>query len=110
MRSQGVGHDSLWVLRADLLSAHVLVWIASVGREGELTAEAHAFFCDRYSRLAECYRGLGRMRAAGGAEAKASQHCPGDGPPYAAAMAQPRPDRWVRTWAVSGRRDPDDAA
>lgn len=102
--------ESLLALKADLLSAHVLVWVASVGRDGELTAEAHAYFHDRYSRLAATYRRRGRTRAAEDAEAKADRHCPEDGPPFEAAMAMPRPARWVRTWAVSGRDDPDDAA
>jgi hypothetical protein len=36
----------------------------------------------------------------------------GDGPPYAAAMAMPRPRRWLQTDAVSRNRfeGPDDAA
>ena len=35
-----------------------------------------------------------------------------DGPPYAAAMAMPRPSRFIRTHAVSRNRfpGPDDAA
>ena len=110
MKEEGSTCDSLWSLRADLLSAKILVWVASVGREGELTPEAHGYFCDRYRRLAGCHRKRGRLRAAERAEAKAQEHCGEDGPPFAAAMAMPRPTRWVRTWAVSGRDDPDDAA
>ena len=110
MNDQGSTSDSLWSLRADLVSAKILVWVASVGREGELTPEAHAYFFDRYRRLAGCHRRGGRLRAAERAEARAKEHCGDEGPPYAAAMAMPKPARWVRTWAVSGRDDPDDAA
>ncbi len=102
--------DSIWSLQADLLSARVLVWIARVGRDAELTPEAHAYFCDRYHRLADCHRHRHRLDAAARAEAKAREHCQDDGPPFAAAMAMPRPARWVRTWAVSDQNDPDDAA
>ncbi len=103
--------ESLWSLRADLLSAKVLVWIASVGREGELTPEAHVYFWDRYRRLASCYRSRGRIRAAERAEAKATEHGEEDGPPYAAAMAMARPRRFFVTDAVSKRHlPPDDAA
>lgn len=101
---------SFWTLRADIFSARVLVWIASVGRDADLTPEAHAYFCERYRRLAACYRGRGRMDAAAEAEARATEHCLDDGPPFAAAMAMPRPARWVKTWTVSGKDDPDDAA
>jgi hypothetical protein len=106
----GHGRDSVWTLKADLLSARLLVWIASVGRDADLTADAHAYFHDRYSRLARCLRRRGRLRAAREAEANARRHRPPDGPPHAAAMAMPRPARWVRTWAVADSHDPDDAA
>ena len=102
--------DSVWTLNADIVSARVLVWVASVGREGELTPEAHQYFCDRYRRLAGCYRRRGWMAAAERARARADEHCEDDGPPFAAAMAMPRPTRWLRTWAASDRGDPDDAA
>jgi hypothetical protein len=102
--------ESVWALKIDILSARVLVWVASAGREAELTPGAHAYFCDRYRRLAGYYRRRGRANAAAAAETKALEHCQDDGPPFAAAMAMPRPTRWVKTWAVSGTDDPDDAA
>ncbi len=103
--------ESLWSLRADVLSARVLVWVASVGREVELTPEAHAYFWDRYRRLASCYRARGRRGAAERAEAKAAEHGGSDGPPYAAAMAMPRPRRFFVTDAISNTHlPPDDAA
>ena len=102
--------ESIWALKVDILSARVLVWIASVGRDADLTPEAHAYFCDRYHRLAGYYRRRNRTGAAAEAEAKALEHCQDDGPPFAAALAMQRPSRWVRTWAVSGKDDPDDAA
>jgi hypothetical protein len=101
--------DSIWALKIDILSARILVWVACVGRDAELTPEAHAYLCDRYHRLAlHCRRG--HTDAAAKAEAKAGQHWQDDGPPFAAAMAMPRPSRWAKTWAVSGKDDPDDAA
>ncbi len=41
-----------------------------------------------------------------------AQHGGWDGPPYAAAMALPRPRQWLKTNAVSrdGAGGPDDAA
>lgn len=108
--------ESLWSLSVDLLSAKVLVWVASVGRDAELTPEAHIYFFDRYSRLAHYHRIHGRSGKAKQLQAKAEEHYRAsggsDGPPYAAAMAMPRPTRFVRTEAVSRNRfdDPDDAA
>lgn len=107
--------DSRWKLLIDLLSARALVWIASVGRDAELTPEAHRYFFDRYRRLADCHRARGRSARAKRLQAKADEHYrPGgdDGPPYAAALALPRAGRLIRTNAVSGRRHDgsDDAA
>lgn len=100
-----------WSLAADVMSARLLVWAASWGRDAELTAEAHAYFYDRYSRLAAHHRARGRVRKAARLEMKARQHySPGSGPPYAAAMALPRPARFIRTSAVSGRGPDDNAA
>lgn len=104
----------MWLV--DLLSAKVLVWVASVGREADLTAEAHRYFFDRYRRLAEYYRAHGRPDKASRLQAKADEHYrPGggdDGPLHAAAMAMPRPNRFIRTEAVSRNQlnGPDDAA
>src|SRR5688572_2209157 len=108
--------DTLFSLSVDLLSAKVLVWIASVGRDAELTPEAHIYFFDRYRRLAQYHRSRGRVGKATRFQAKAEEHyragSGGDGPPYAAAMAMPRPNRFIRTDAVSRSRmdGPDDAA
>ena len=108
--------DSLISLSVDLLSAKLLVWIARVGRDAELTPEAHAYFFDRYYRLAQYHRARGRIGKAKQFQARADEHYRagggGDRPPYAAAMAMPRPNRFVRTNAVSRSRidGPDDAA
>ena len=115
MNSRKVPGESLWSLSADLVSAKVLVWVASVGRDAELTPEAHLYFFDRYSRLAHYHRIRGRTHRAKRFQAKAEEHYrPGGpgGPPYAAAMVMPRPTRFVRTEAVSrnGFSGPDDAA
>jgi hypothetical protein len=39
--------DSYGPLLADLLTAKALVWVATVGRDHELTVDAHLFFFDR---------------------------------------------------------------
>lgn len=107
--------DSFWSLWLDLLSAEALVWVASVGRDAELTPEAHVYFFDRYRRLAQYHRAHGRFEKAKRLQSKADEHYRsggGDGPPYAAAMAMPRPRRFVQIDAVSSNRldGPDDAA
>jgi hypothetical protein len=116
MNDEHASADSPWALSIDLLSAKALVWIASVGKDADLTREAHIYFVDRYSRLAECYRKRRRFKKADELEAKAEEHYRqgggAAGPPYAAAIAMPRPSRFVRTNAVSRNRfpGPDDTA
>lgn len=108
--------ESIWALWIDLASAKALVWLSSIGRDADLTAEAHAYFFDRYERLAECHRRRGRADKAKRYQLIARQHYKAggfhDGPPYAAAMAMPRPKRFIRTDAVAHHRvdGPDDAA
>jgi hypothetical protein len=108
--------DTLFSLSVDVLSAKILVWIASVGRDAALTPEAHIYFFDRYRRLAQYHRARGHVAKARRFQARADEHYRagggGDGPPYAAAMAMPRPSRFIRTDAVSRSRmdGPDDAA
>lgn len=91
------------------------MWIASVGRDVELTPGAHLYFADRYLRLARVHRRVGRVARAVVLENKARAHLEqsgDDGPPFAAAMAMPRPTRFIRTDAVghASTRGPDDAA
>ena len=99
----------------DVLSAKALVWIASVGRDAELTRDAHLYFADRYARLARIHRARGRAGRANALDRKAREHLEQagwDGPPFAAAMALPRPRQFVMTEAVSRTSldGPDDAA
>ena len=106
---------SHWSLSLDLLTAKVLVWAASWGRDAELTPEAHLYFFDCYRRLAVHHRARGQLAKAKRLQAKAAEHyIPGsdDGPPYAAAMAMARPRQFIRTNAVSKNRviGPDDGA
>jgi hypothetical protein len=116
MKTDKASADTLWSLTIDLLSAKALVWVASVGRDAKLTPEAHIYFFDRYRRLSQYHRRHGRRDKAKWLQAKADQHYRAgggvDGPPYAAAMAMPRPNRFIRTEAVSRNRinGPDDAA
>jgi len=107
--------DSLWRLSADLWSAKLLVWVARAGRDVDLTADAHLFFADRYLRLGCVHRKHRRAGRAERLEQKAQEHLDAagwSGPPYAAAMAMPRPTKFTVTNAVSDRRldGPDDAA
>src|SRR5688500_10273531 len=105
--------DSRWSLSLDLFTAKVLVWIAKAGRDAELTPDAHLYFFDRYSRLAELHRARRAFAKARTLQAKAREHYRGDdGPPYAAAMAMARPTRLIKTDAVSRSRfdGPTDAA
>jgi hypothetical protein len=115
MRRQPPQAESSLLLAADLVSAKVLVWFARVGRDGELTPEAHSFFADRYQRLADSHRRRGHLEKAERLRAKASYHLEAaggsDGPPYAAALAMPRPARFIRTNAVgTSYSGPPDAA
>jgi hypothetical protein len=108
--------DSWWALVADLFSAKVLVWVASVGRDAELTPAAHIYFFDRYQRLAQYHRMHGQPAKGRRLQAKADEHYRSgggtDGPPYSAAMAMSRPRRFIRSDAVSRHRfkGPDGAA
>jgi hypothetical protein len=115
MKAPAPKKESISEVRLDLVSAKILVWIASVGRDAELTAEAHIYFFDRYQKLADYHRRRGRGARADKLQAKADQHYRlggGDGPPYAAAMGMPRPRHWFTTDVVSQHRvgGPDDAA
>ena len=95
------------------MSARVLVWLASVARDAELTPEAHQYFFTRYTQLAAIHRARGRFGKARELQAKADAHgASDDGPPYAAAMAMPRPRRFIQVNAVSRSRlgDPPGAA
>jgi len=107
--------DSPWPLRLDLISAKALVWVASVGRDAELTRDAHIFFFDRYQRLGQFHKRHGHHAAFERLQAKADEHYRASGgtePPFAAAMAMLRPRRWISVDAVSKRHmhDSDDAA
>jgi hypothetical protein len=115
MNAEDEKNESISRLRVDLVTAKVLVWVASVGRDAELTPEAHIYFFDRYQRLADYHLRRGHNARARRLQAKADEHfqlCGGDGPPYAAAMGMPRPRHWLATDAVSRHhfRGPDDAA
>ena len=62
-----------WLLALDVMSARALVWVGSWGQERELTAEAHSFFHDRYSRLAAYHREHGRLAKAARLQAEADE-------------------------------------
>jgi hypothetical protein len=114
-----MGHsleESWWRLTIDMLSARLLVWVASFGRNVDLTPDAHLFFADRHLQLAALHRARRRIAHARRHQARAKDHLDAagwDGPPYEAAMALPRPRRLSFANAVSRQRldDPgDDAA
>jgi hypothetical protein len=103
------------MLSLDLWSAKVLVWMAVRGRDVELTPDAHRFFFDRYFRLAEYHRRHGHFGRAKRLQMRANEHyrASGDDGPFAAAMAMPRPRRFVTTNAVgrgASKDFPNDAA
>jgi len=115
--------DSHWSLSFDVASAKAIMWFTSFGRDAELTSELDARLFDRYSRLAAYHLKRGHADKAKRFAAQAKKHRvdepgdgphlnPPDGPPYAAAMAMPRPRRYVCTNAVGSRRldDPEDVA
>jgi hypothetical protein len=95
----------------DVASVEALVWVATFGRDADLTPEVHRHLFDRYSRLADYHRQRGHIEKARRFRMKADDHHFDDGPPYAAALAMPHARRRV-TCAVSPRRlnVPDDAA
>ena len=103
-----------WQLRGDLIVTNAILWVVSARRVGEPKPEVHLYLYDRYSRLAEHYQRRGKRKKASRLRAKAEEHYKRSGrtgPPYAAAMAMPRPRSPFFTRAASGRhRDPDDAA
>jgi hypothetical protein len=70
MNATAAPADSWLWLSADVLSARVLVWVVSAGRQAELTPEAHLFFFDRYQRLAQYHRVRGRVAKAHRLQAK----------------------------------------
>jgi hypothetical protein len=92
-------------LSFDLWTAKVLVWMAARNPDADLTPDTHRFFFDRYSRLAEYHRTHGRPARARRLQEKADEHyrASGDDGPFAAAMAMPRPGRFLSVNAV-GRR------
>jgi len=107
MNAPAPKHESISAVRLDLVSAKVLVWIASVGRDAELTAEAHIYFFNRYQTLADHHRRRGHAARARRLQEKADEHHRlggSDGPPYAAAMGMPRPRQWFSTDVVSRHR------
>ena len=99
--------ESAWKLRADLASAKVLIWAASVGRDADLSPETHLYLADRYDRLSHIQRVRGRHAKASRLARLAAEHYRAggwSGPPYAPAMALPRPTKWLRVDAVSRRK------
>src|SRR5712671_6766278 len=107
MKTRDKKNDSNVGLQLDLMTAKMLVWVVSLGRDADLTPEAHIYFFDRYQRLARYHRARGHNPRARRLQAKADEHYRlggGDGPPYAAAMGMPRPRHWIETDAVGRHR------
>ena len=105
--------DSIARVNVDVATAKALVWLVRAGRDADLTPESHLYFSDRYRRLAECHRRLGHSDRARRLDRKAAEHyrlAGGNGPPYAAAMAMPRPRQWVLVHARSRSLDGSDRA
>jgi hypothetical protein len=103
--------ESAWRLRAELLSTRALLWVAGAGRWGEAKPEVHLYLYDRYWRLAMHYERQGRLSRAAVLRAKAEHHyreSGHDGPPFAAALAMPRPKMFRSVEAVSQSPGSDD--
>jgi hypothetical protein len=92
-------------LIVDIAATRLFLWAA--GGNADLL-DAHAFFYDRYSGLAEHHRAKGRTRRAERCARIAETHWrampDGEEPPRAVAMAMPVPRPPVRTNAVSKTR------
>jgi hypothetical protein len=107
--------DGPWGLRGDLVVTNALLWVVSVRHAGEPRPEVHLYLYDRYRRLADYYQRRGKRKKAAGLYEKAEEHYTRSGrpgPPFAAALAMPRPRSPFFTWAVGNRepRGPNDAA
>jgi hypothetical protein len=106
---------SLWQLRWDLASTHVLVWLARPSETRGLRPEVHLFLADRYGGLALHHHRLGHPKRALELDHKAEEHFRlggGNEPPPAVALAMPIPRPRVLVDAVARAKpwDPDDAA
>ena len=114
MRRQLTG-PSLWQLRWDLASTHVLVWLARPSETRGLRPEVHIVLADRYGRLARHHQRLGHARRVVELDQKAEEHFRLGGgiePPPAVAMAMPVPRPRILVDAVARARpwDPNDVA
>jgi len=74
MKTRDKKNDSIVGLRLDLMTAKMLVWAVCVGRDADLTSEAHIYFFDRYQRLARYHRVRGHNARARRLQAKADEH------------------------------------
>ena len=106
---------SLWRLRWDVASTHVLVWLARPSETTVLRPEVHLFLADRYGRLARHHQRLGHARRATELDLMAEEQFRlgggGELPPAVAiAMPVPRPRVLVDAIARTGPWHPDDAA
>jgi hypothetical protein len=106
---------SAWRVRWDLWSIRALLRLALVSGRGEPHPDVHRYLAERYARLAGHHQRAGRADRARRLRAKSDHHrdlAGDDGPPYAAAMAMPRPSRGACVDAVSPHRmnEPNDAA
>ena len=106
---------SIWRLRWDVASTHVLVWLVQPSETRVLRPEVHLFLADRYGRLARHHQRLGHARRAIELDQMGEEQFRlggGREPPPAVAMAMPvpRPRVLVDAVARAGPRHPDDAA
>jgi hypothetical protein len=102
--------DSIWKLRADVVSTRALLWIAGAGRNGDPIPDVHLYLYDRYWRLAKHHEAAGHGRRAAQLRSRAVWHwrqAGNDGPPFAAAMAMPRPESSSFTRALGGDDGPE---
>jgi hypothetical protein len=96
--------EPVWRLRTDLASAKLRIWVSSLGRDAHLSPETHLYLATRYDQLSHHYIAKRRYPKARQFARLAREHYLAggwDGPPYAAALALPVPERWVIVEAVS---------
>ena len=66
--------DSVWKLRADVVSTRALLWIAGAGRNCDPIPDVHLYLYDRYWRLAKHHESAGHARRAAELRRKAQWH------------------------------------
>ena len=87
-------------LQLKLLSAKVLIWFASAGRDVELKPETNLYLADVHFRLAAAYDALHNQKLSRHHKSLGNEHAaegPSPSDPPAAALAMPLPQPYLFT-------------